>query len=485
MLKNKKYYAVFASIAALLIGISSYAYMQSQNTKANGELQTQNEEAENQIQTYAAGTEEKLMHIKETVQWTDAENGSAKINVSYSAEDSTSTTVKDMNLIILHDKSGSMDSNYGFNLEKNRQGWDKAEDVAFFPIKNSGSGLSIRIQDVLKDIENIAGYSADKYLEDITRPVSGTSTANIVGFNGTYINRDMYNNSPCQVDGHYYLAIKDSTSATYNGSCSAWTMVSGKQIYHIANTDLHHYVMLKDRNEALEYLRQDRRVIRMDAGSIMNENGDKYSPNDDNPRYFLDVSQLQKHNGKWILCTCPEGTECVEENRLNSSQRLLNEVVEKVSEKTDNKIAYIPFWGNVPDENGDWTNESGICINGLYTTEIIQGGITHQDGVKKLELTNDIEAIKTQINNDFTYNGTNWSYAFYHAQLELKKDQNKDALILFITDGVPGGYEGRTDDLINTAIAGYTVDQYDRIEYGHLYNLYKNYENATIWCEKA
>ena len=56
-------------------------------------------------------------NIRKRTQWTDETNGNGKVTLQYTSNSGTINGTEDMNLVLIQDKSGSTDCNYGYNLE--------------------------------------------------------------------------------------------------------------------------------------------------------------------------------------------------------------------------------------------------------------------------------------------------------------------------------------------------------------------------------
>lgn len=382
--------------------------------------------------------------IRKRAEWVDKDTGDAKITLQYSSNSGEVVSTKDMNIVLIQDKSGTMDSNYGYNLEKARRGWEDPIETKYYPIQNS-YGWSESISDMEK--EGTLDYEYRLHYKSSSTDTPGYN-------NGRLDYEDMHYTSPCQVDNHYYLLVGNDQGGT---NIEAWTMVHGNNLGGITYTDLHHYVKLDSREEALEYLAKGRRVIRQLEGSYYNEEGEPISITDENGVYFLDISEVHQYEEGWILSTCAS-TECQTTDRLSMSQSFYSSLVDEIlSQNTYNKIAYVPFWGDVPD-NGRWENLNASEDNtGL--TEVIDGNqMSYKEGVTKLDFTTDAEALKEQINNNFTYRGTNWSRAFQNTidflENRSAEDQAKETLVIFLTDGNPQGYAGLTTHYDNPEING-------------------------------
>lgn len=379
-------------------------------------------------------------NIRKRTQWTDKSNGDGKVTLQYASDSGRIQGMKDMNVVLIQDKSGSMDANYGYNLEVVRQGWGSLSDVRNYPIQNS-MGWS----ETLSDIAAEADYTGRLNYKD--------AASGYMGFRGGWLhNGEMRYNSPCQEEGHYYLMIQEDA----NSGLPAWTMVHGNNLYNTFATDLHHYMKITREQAINTYLPHGRRVVRMIQGTCYTEQGEMVSASVENPLYFLDVSQVVDYNGGWILSTCAPA-ECQTGDRLAKSQDFMNTLVTQIQAMNPaNKIAYVPFWGDVP-RNGAWSNASSMNEqNGLYTDN--EGRMTYKNGVGRVDFTTGGQSVRNQIDNPFTYDGTNWSRAIQNA-IELMNrrtdtDREKSTLVIFLTDGMPQGTAGKPIDVNNPHING-------------------------------
>ena len=444
--------------------------------------------------------------IRKRAQWVDASNGDAKITLQYSSNSGEFQTIPDMNVVLIHDKSGSMDVNFGYNLAKVQQKWTTTPTKTFYyPILNT-NGWTETVKYSGTDTTDIESEGADSYMERINRPNAYTSSSKIgattghitVGSETQFNTAWMKNNAPCQLDDHYYLLIKNDN----NSKIGAWQMVNGRVLNDIQNTDLHHYVMLSDRDEALEYLADGRRVLRVTSGYYYTGDAEmpkiEVDPDDsDTYAYFLDTSTLDQYNGKWILNTCSEA-DCQTNDRLSKSQEFMDTLVNEIlAVNPDNQIAYVPFWGDVP-ENGIWGNyngnSTGTGIDNIDSWNVYEKSHTGDkngdgidDTVSRIGFTSTAEELQTQIDNSFTYFGTNWSKAFENAaQLvnELHQDPNeaeKETLVLFLTDGMPHGTEGLDSDYDNPSINGEYINSEGKLDYDTLEE-FKSIDGVTVWA---
>ena len=394
--------------------------------------------------------------ITKRTQWTDESNGNGKITLQYASNSGSLTGMKDLDVVLIQDKSGSMDANYGYNVETKNRGWSATPDASeWYPIDpncvNNGQAWSETVSDIAKN------EGETNYLERLNYK-DGTDPNKHWGIFGYWLNSThMTFNSPCQYDNHYYFLTK--SVATSNDSLPAWSMVHGNNLYNISATDLHHYIKV-DRDTALSYLSQGRRVVRMTSGVYYNEGGTPRRVSGSNPVYFLDVTQLAKRGNYWLLNTCAL-SECQDNDRLSRSQEFMVNLIQKIqSVNASSRIAYIPFWGDVPN-NGDWSNvSSNGTTDGLFPDNSYGNTqrLTHEDGVTKMNFSTDYNSIINQINNDFTYDGTNWARSFQAAINYLEnrstEDKKKETLVIFLTDGVPQGTAGLPADVDNKKING-------------------------------
>ena len=80
--------------------------------------------------------------ITKRTEWTDETNGDGQVTLQYSSNSGSTAEEKSLNLILIQDKSGSMDSNYAYNLEAYRSHWvdegsgsNKLAEI-YYPIQN-------------------------------------------------------------------------------------------------------------------------------------------------------------------------------------------------------------------------------------------------------------------------------------------------------------------------------------------------------------
>lgn len=381
--------------------------------------------------------------IRKRTRWTDESNGDGEVTLQYRSDSGTVEGMETMNVVLVQDKSGSMDANYGYNLEVVRQGWRDPQSARWYPIQNS-SGWSETLSDIAKE----SGYASR---------LNGPS-GRYDGWRGGWLdNMEMTYNSPCQEDGHYYLMTREDPSS----DMPAWVMTHGNNLYNISHTDLHHYAMI-DASERHGYLEEGRRVVRVTEGRYYDESGEAKQVTD--PVYFLDITQIVDHGSGWILSTCAPA-QCQTNDRLAKSQNFFNALIDRIRElNPENKIAYIPFWGDVPD-SGAWSNaHANGTTDGLYHDNA--GRMTYIEGVSRIDFTTDAEQLKNQISHPFTYDGTNWARAFQSTLTFLEgrseEDKERETLIIFLTDGVPQGTVGTSLDSGNPKING--ADEIERLK---------------------
>lgn len=410
-------------------------------------------EKENYLTEGAVGSDIDV-DIRKRAEWVDKDTGRAKITLQYSSNSGEVVSTKDMNVVLVHDKSGTMDVNYGYNIQKVQKGWEKPIQIKYYPLLNT-YGWS----ESISDIENVEGYV--KYFSRINYK---DSLSDMYGYNnGELVHEEMHYASPCLLDAHYYLLLRQDPSSGING----FRMVHGNNLQDISNTDLHHYEMIT-RDEALEYLAEGRRVIRQTEGAFYNEEGVPISITDENGVYFLDLSEVHRYSEGWILSAC--GSEkCQGNDRLSMSQAFYTNLVDNIfSRNKYNKIAYVPFWGDVPDD-GRWENLTGSDDNTGLVGAVNSNPISYKEGVSKVDFTDDAIVLKNQIDNNFTYRGTNWSRAFQNVINLLNsrrtEDKKRETLVIFLTDGVPQGYNGKNGDKLNPEINGLKqLEELKRIE---------------------
>lgn len=380
-------------------------------------------------------------NISKRAEWIDPENGNGQITLQYSSNSGSVEGTEDMNVILIQDKSGSMDVNYGFKIQleyENLSINDVDEPCDYYPIRNS-QGYSENASELVADSNyvNALNYTGDGFQ------------------NGYLYNGETMYNSPCQMAEHYYLMVKADANSGY-GDEIIGTFVHGNNLYNISCTDLHHYVRLSNRIEAMSYIAAGRRVVRT-THSYRNADGIEEKENE--TEYFLDISQIYKFNGKKYLSVAD--TECEQNDRLSISIDFMKTLVSKIQTlNSNNKIAYIPFWGDVP-ESGSWQNLSSNGSTTNIYTDTYQPQITYKNGVSYINFTESNKfnsLILPQIQNPFTYNGTNWTRAFNKVidllNARCEDDKKKETLIVFLTDGVPQGFAGQSTDVINKKING-------------------------------
>ena len=100
--------------------------------------------------------------ITKRAQWTDESNGDGKITLQYSSNSGTLTGMKDLNVVLIQDKSGSMDANYGYNIEIKNQGWSQTPDAnEWYPIDPNYTATGSAWSETVSDIASSEG--ADNY----------------------------------------------------------------------------------------------------------------------------------------------------------------------------------------------------------------------------------------------------------------------------------------------------------------------------------
>lgn len=366
--------------------------------------------------------------IAKRSEWVDKDNGDGRVTLYYSSNSGVYKGTEDMNVVLVQDKSGSMDPNYGFNLALTKYGYSvNGVNHWWYPCR-SVEGWS----------ENASECVGEEYRNALNGNV--------------FVPGENYYNSPCQ-DGdnrYYYLMVKEDANSP---SLQAGQMVHGNNLYNISSTDLHSYYRLDSREEAVSYLAAGRRVVRCDNWI----NSDNIPG--DNQTYFLDVSQVYDFGDRQLFRTCDDTGESTAASRLAKSQWFMDKVVDGIRDlNPSNKIAYVPFWGAVP-ENGSWSNaSSGGSTDNIYTDN--ENKLTYKNGVSYLGFTDssNFGSLKNQINNPFTYEGTNWSRALQKS-IDLLNGRNsaekqKKTLVVFLTDGMPQGTQGKPSDLNNPYING-------------------------------
>lgn len=381
--------------------------------------------------------------IRKRAEWVDKNTGKAKITLQYSSNSGKVVSTKDMNVILIHDKSGTMDANYGYYLQKVENDWMTPLVTKYYPVLNS-YGWSEDVIDIQKE-----GYAP--YFNRINYRDASSGT---VGYNsGSLISENMHYSSPCMAEEHYYLMIRDDEVSNITG----YKMVHGNNLQDIHNTDLHHYQRLSSRDEALRYLNQGRRVVKQSTGYYIDKEGKQQPITTENNIYFLDISEMHNYEGSWILSTCAT-SKCAQNDRLSLSQEFYTKLVDHILARNEyNKIAYIPFWGDVPND-GYWENLTANVSNTGLIKVTDTDAINYKNGVTKIGFTDDATKLKKQIDNIFTYRGTNWSRAFKCATDILNArntvDKEKETLVIFLTDGVPQGYKGNINNDVNPEING-------------------------------
>ena len=366
--------------------------------------------------------------IAKRSEWVDQNTGDGKVTLYYSSNSGVYTGTEDMNVVLVQDKSGSMDSNYGFNLALTKYGYSVDGAGHWWYPDRTGQGWS----------ENAAECVGDDYRNALNSYLLGEG--------------HMYYNSPCQdADDRYYYLMTEADAES--PSLYAGQMVHGNNLYNIENTDLHSYYRLDSKDEALSYLAAGRRVVRSD--SWIRYDG---KPETD-LTYFLDVSQIYDFGSQRLLRTCDDTGESTAASRLAKSQWMMDKLVDGIRNlNPSNKIAYVPFWGAVPD-NGSWSNaSSGGSTDNIY--EDNENQLTYKEGASYVSFTDssNFDALKQQINHPFTYQGTNWSRALQKTVDLLNNrssaEKQKKTLVIFLTDGMPQGTRGKPTDVDNPYING-------------------------------
>lgn len=375
--------------------------------------------------------------IAKRVEWTDKSNGDGKVTLMYKSNSGSYSGSVDMNVVLVQDKSGSMDPNYGFNIALMQHSLDiGSASHWYYPCRNTEGWTESSADCVGTDYRN------------------GLNTEPNQMFDYGMWTTEMTFNSPTQdVNGlYFYQMIQDDANSP---GLRAGQMVHGNNLYNISSTDLHCYKMLSGRDEALSYLAAGRRVIRCSDWVNM------LSKHFTDEKYFLDMSQIYSFNGKTLLRTCDDYAESTEASRLAKSQWFMDKILKDIQRlNPNNKVAYVPFWGDVPD-NGSWHNASSNGSTDNLYDDTYAGSISYKPGVGYMGFTSDWDAVKRQVDNPFTYGGTNWSRAFQKAidilDCRNADDKKKPTLVLFLTDGMPQGTSGNPTDVDNPYING--VDQ--------------------------
>lgn len=442
-MKHKNILSVLLAAVMILVGASNLIFPVSAN-ESNSNIQTSTTNSSLEINA----------DIRKRTEWTDESNGDGKITLQYKSSSNELTGLKKMNVVLVQDKSGSMDSNYGYNLEVTRKqaagSWKQSTSTIPYPVRlfspdgktpwTEGMSYISTQSDYLSTVNSDSKDSVHKGFRD-----------------GYYTNGEMAYSSPCQADGHYYLTVKDDTTS----NLPAWSMVSGKCLYNVSSTDYHHYKKI-NADERTDYLNKNCRVVRLDSGNKYYdyENGSiKEVPVGSDSVYFADISQLVQYDGKWILSACGDD-ECKGNDRLSKSQKFLKNMVEYIKTNNPNsEIAYIPFWGDVPN-NGSWSNASGNS-DGKSLIDDNENRMTYKKGATKIDFTNSYDTIENQIDDSFTYDGTNWNRAFKNTLDYLNANNKANNLVLFLTDGMPQGTAGKQVDLNNPYINGDEVITYN------------------------
>lgn len=381
--------------------------------------------------------------LRKFAEWTDEENGDARITLQYASNSGARYGTENMDVVLIQDKSGSMDSDYGYHLYRHATGvLEEQVTRAYQPIRNN-AGYS----------ESAAtNMAAEDYFQKLTANERGTRT---------YITEYTFSAS-CQLPGHYYFLISDDD---ISGKAAGF-FVPGTQLYNLVHTDLHHYVRLSGRDEALALLADGRRVMR--GANYYGPDGNAITlPSE--TEYFLDVSSLCSAPGWSTPMLRIVDDTCQENDRLSKSQEFMTRMADMIFEKNpENTIAYVPFWCDVPVRNGNtgvgvWKNYDASANaadaplvertsgNRVFNSKI--GSYALDFSGKDMERT-----LKNQISQDFTYNGTNWSAAFDQALAYVrerrKTEPDREILVVFLTDGYPQGFAGKSEDVRNPLLNG-------------------------------
>lgn len=387
-------------------------------------------------------------NIAKRSEWTDKNTGEAKVTLNYSSDSGTITGIEDMNVILIQDKSGSMDSNYGLKYQMYNNGWTITDSshTFYFPIQNT-KAYSENAADIVQDADYKDKLNSIQ-ASGINYPWHGKKIADV---------RYTWQ-SPCQISGHYYLLASDQDAL------SKGYMADGKNFYNISHTDLHQYEKLEDRDAAIHYLEQGRRVVK--ASGYYDEAGQLK----DDEAYYLDLSRVVTFNGKEYLASAD--TRCEQNDRLAKSTEFMTTLLNDTKTmNSGNMAAYIPFWGDVP-QGGVWTNSNADESNTGLAADTMET-MSFKEGATALPLANvstDFDLFRSQIQDPFTFAGTNYTRAFQKAIDYMESaDTSKNTLVVFLTDGEPQGTAGTTTDGANPAINGANI------------NILKKYPNTTVY----
>lgn len=412
--------------------------------------------------TANAGNEVRVgaldIQIRKMAEWTDETNGDGSIRLQYASNSGAVYGTEDMDVILIQDKSGSMDSDFGYHIYMKYHGRnEETVQKVYQPIRNN--------RKYSESAEELMGQ------EDYRKKLNYDSEGNDMRI-GEY-----GFNAPCQLNGHYYFLVGDDDKS----GKQAGFFVPGLQLYNIDQTDLHHYTWIASREEALAYLEQGRRVVR--TAKYYDQSGAAVLLEAET-QYFLDVSSVCTVEGenKKILKTVDDA--CEANDRLRKSQEFMERVADMIYEKNpENRIAYIPFWCDVPvssNGTGVWKNYSAQSDDAASAIIESQKGnvpMSQMAGSYMLGFCGKDEqnVLQAQITHPFTYNGTNWTAAFSKALelVEAKKQEGskRQTLIVFLTDGYPQGYQGRAQDVNNPGFnARAQIEQL------------KTYEDVTIYA---
>ncbi len=448
-------FALFASAVSVRASEPPVVVDRYQAAFGEGDIQTLMEDK----------AEELTVNIRKRAEWTDPFDGDAKITLQYRSNSGSITGNEDMDVILIQDKSGSMDSNFGFKTQLVRENLelDDRTDVSWYPIRNF-SGYSETAEELVQDPEYKTKLNQDEQ-----------------GFKGKALcHEETTFNSPCQLENHYYLLINDDAIS----GAEKGTFVQGNNLYNIFDTDLHHYRKLESREEAVGYLNAGRRVVR-GKGMLTAEGnltvGSEY-------QYFLDESQIYTFHGNHYLSVVT--AECEMSDRLSQSMNLMESLAREIFAKNKNsRIAYIPFWGDVPAA-GHWKNSSSFGSPSTLSDDLTKGAITQKAGTDSLDFveSSKLNVLLEQIHHPFTYNGTNWSRAFSMAINYMNRrdeeDRKKKTLIIFLTDGMPQGFQGYPSDVDNPKINGENeITELKKMENTTIYacGVCVNQSDAATW----
>ena len=102
------------------------------------------------------GRTELTVNIRKRAEWTEEDTGGGKVTLQYASNSGAITGTKDMNIILIQDKSGSMDSNYGFRIQLEYENQDVSDyqALAYFPIRNSNGWTEAAEEIVEENVGN-------------------------------------------------------------------------------------------------------------------------------------------------------------------------------------------------------------------------------------------------------------------------------------------------------------------------------------------